>query len=56
MKKINFVFNFENSKSKIVINKSKSVNCKNGENSENEKEIEKNVKKFKKVVDIMKYC
>lgn len=29
----------------------------NGEkNSENEKEIEKNVKKFKKVVDILKHC
>ena len=27
-----------------------------GKNSENEKEIEKNVKKFKKVVDILKHC
>ena len=26
------------------------------QNSENEKEIEKNVKKFKKVVDILKHC
>ena len=32
------------------------MNCKMGKNSENEKEIEKNVKKFKKVVDILKYC
>lgn len=28
----------------------------NRKNSENEKEIEKNVKKFKKVVDILKHC
>ena len=38
------------------MDKNKCVNCKTGKNSENEKEIEKNVKKFKKVVDILKHC
>lgn len=50
------MFDFEKFGSKIKHDKSKSVNCKNGKNNENENEIEKNVKKFKKVVDILKYC
>lgn len=38
----------QNTESKLQIDKNKCVNCKTGKNSENEKEIEKNVKKSKK--------